>query len=99
MAYLAAVAHAAPDSDATAPAPAPSAQKPGKAAKPEHKSEKPQLKSDKSTKPAASSDKFRDAHKADTAGKSGKPTAQTSADKLSTPAEKSADAARKADTK
>ena len=100
MAFCAA-AQAAPASDTAAPAPTQSAQKPDKAAKPERKSEKPPHKGDKSAKPAASSDKSRDAHKADAADKSGKPAkpaTQTSAGKLSTRAEKSTDAARKADT-
>ena len=100
MAFCAA-AQAAPASDTTAPTPTQSAQKPDKAAKPERKSEKPPHKADKSTKPAASSDKSHDAHKADAADKSGKPAkpaTQTSAGKLSTRAEKSTDPARKADS-
>jgi peptidoglycan lytic transglycosylase len=100
-AFCAATAQAAPASDTAAPAPIQSAQEPDKAAKPERKSEKPQHKGDKSAKPAASSDKSRDTHKADAADKSGKPAkpaTQTSAGKLSTRAEKSTDAARKADT-
>jgi soluble lytic murein transglycosylase len=100
MAFCAA-AQAAPASDTTAPTPTQSAQKPDKAGKPERKSEKPPHKADKSTKPAASSDKSHDAHKADAADKSGKPAkpaTQTSAGKLSTRAEKSTDPARKADS-
>ena len=100
MAFCAA-AQAAPASDTTAPTPTQSAQKPDKAGKPERKSEKPPHKADKSTKPAASSDKSHDAHKADAADKSGKPAkpaTQTSAGKLSTRAEKSTDQARKADS-
>ena len=100
MAFCAA-AQAAPASDTTAPTPTQSAQKPDKAAKPERKSEKPPHKGDKSTKPAASSDKSHDAHKADAADKSGKPAkpaTQTSAGKLSTRAEKSTEPARKADS-
>jgi soluble lytic murein transglycosylase len=100
MAFCAA-AQAAPASDTTAPTPTQSAQKPDKAAKPERKSEKPPHKGDKSTKPAASSDKSHDAHKADAADKSGKPAkpaTQTSAGKLSTRADKSTDPARKADS-
>ena len=100
MAFCAA-AQAAPASDTTAPTPTQSAQKPDKAGKPERKSEKPPHKADKSTKPAASSDKSHDAHKADAADKSGKPAkpaTQTSAGKLSTRAEKSTEPARKADS-
>ena len=100
MAFCAA-AQAAPASDTTAPTPTQSAQKPDKAGKPERESEKPPHKADKSTKPAASSDKSHDAHKADAADKSGKPAkpaTQTSAGKLSTRAEKSTDPARKADS-
>ena len=101
MAFCAARRRPRPPPTRTAPTPTQSAQKPDKAAKPERKSEKPPHKGDKSTKPAASSDKSRDAHKADAADKSGKPAkpaTQTSAGKLSTRAEKSTDPARKADS-